>query len=332
MSTIHRIEIPIPFPLKRVNCYYVEDSTPTLIDAGVNLEESRRIIQSAIEKTGGSLSRVRRIILTHCHSDHLGLAASISKMSGAEIIVHGWDRHMVPRPGETKFTERREEFREYFMEAGVPEDLVPKCVEIMVQRLKNFFKPFTGETILEGGERLRFDDFDLEVVHTPGHTPGSICLLNRDDGTFFSGDSLLEKTTSNPTAQVRNPEQKSDYRSMFSFEASLDLIGALPVRLVLPGHGRPFSNHRRRVEQLKAHHRERNSEVLGILRTYANGPFGRGGATRFMVAKDLFPEVKGIELFLALSEAQGHLEVLEARGIAASFKQGSARVYCLSKK
>lgn len=332
MSIINRIEIPIPFPLKRVNCYYIQDSVPTLIDAGVNTEEGLRTIQSAIEKTGGSLRDVGRIILTHGHSDHLGLASAIAKMSGAEILIHGWDRHIIPRLGEEKFTESRQQFQEFFMEAGVPEDLVPKCVEAMVQRLKNFFVPFSGETILKGGERIPFDDFDVEVIHTPGHTPGSVCLLNRDDGTLFSGDSLLEKITSNPMAQIRNPEEKSDYRSMSSFQASLDLMGSLPAKQVLPGHGRPFSNHRRRVEQLKAHHRERNSEVLGILRTYENGPAGGRGATRFMVAMDLFSDTKGIELFLALSEAQGHLEVLEARGIAASVKQGTARVYYLSKK
>ena len=244
MSTINRIEIPIPFPLKRVNCYFIQDTVPTLIDAGVNTEEAFRVLQTGVEKHGGSLRDVARIILTHSHSDHLGLAASIAKMSGAEIIIHAWDRYLIPGGGDEQFTEKRRQFWDFFMEAGVPRDLLPKCVEIMVQRLRNFFMPLSGETILEGGERLTFDDFDLEVVHTPGHTPGSICLLNRDDGTLFSGDSLLEKITSNPMAPITNPEQKSDYHSMSSFQASLDLIESLPAKEVLPGHGRPFLNHR----------------------------------------------------------------------------------------
>lgn len=332
MSIINRIDLPIPFPLKRVNCYFIQDSVPTLIDAGVNTEEALKAIESGIEKSGGSLRDVGRIILTHSHSDHLGLAAAIGKMSGAEIIIHEWDRHIIPRLGEENFTERRKQFREFFMEAGVPEDLVPECIEVLVQRLKNYFKPFSGETLIYGGERIPFDDFELEVVHTPGHTPGSVCLLNRDDGTLFSGDSLLEKITSNPMAEIRNPEQKTDYQSMSSFETSLDLIWSLPIKLVLPGHGLPFSNHRRRVEELKAHHRERNDEVLGILRTYETGPAGGRGATRFMIAMDLFPGVKGIELFLALSEAQAHLEMLEARGIAASAKLGTACVYRVIEK
>ena len=91
MTTINRIEIRIPFPLKRVNCYYIKDSLPTLIDAGVNTEESFRTVESEVRKVGGTIEGLRRIILTHAHSDHIGLAPSIAQLSGADVYVQKWD-------------------------------------------------------------------------------------------------------------------------------------------------------------------------------------------------------------------------------------------------
>lgn len=331
MTTVKRIEIRTPFALKRVNCYYIKDSVPTLIDAGVNTDESFETVRSAVKEAGGAIGGLRRLILTHAHSDHIGLVSRIARLSGADVYMHRWDAGRMVRHEEEGSANLGERYRGFFLEAGAPEAMVEQTLRSMSERFRRFYSAFSGEKVLEGGEVFPFDDFSLEVIHTPGHTPGSICIFNRVDGTLFSGDSLLEKITSNPMAEISSPAGRANYRSLERYLASLEVIEALPVTRILPGHGPPFSNHRKRVKELYAHHRARMEEVLKILKEYNANSVAGSGVTPFMVAKRLFHSLEGIELFLGLSEAQGHLEVLHKKGLVFSRKERVQRLYYLSE-
>jgi len=330
MTAVKRIEIRTPFALKRVNCYYIKDSVPTLIDAGVNTDESFEAVKSAVKEAGGTIEGLRRLILTHAHSDHIGLVSRIARLSGADVYMHRWDTGRMVRQEEGS-ANLGERYRGFFLEAGVPKGMVEQTVRSMSERFRRFYSAFSGEKLLEGEEVFPFDDFSLEIIHTPGHTPGSICIFNRIGGTLFSGDSLLEKITSNPMAEIGRPAGKVNYRSLGRYLASLEVIEALPVTRVLPGHGPPFSNHRKRVKELYAHHRARMEEVLKILKENNSNSVAGSGVTPFMVAKRLFHSLEGIELFLGLSEAQGHLEVLHDEGLVFSLKKKVQRLYYLSE-
>ena len=329
MTTIHRIETRTPFPIDRVNCYYIRDSAPTLIDAGVNTDESFDEVESAIRKAGGTVEGLKKIILTHAHSDHIGLVARIVELSGSEVYIHKWDASKMADDGESGFIERIDRFRRFFLQTGVPESVIEKTLSSIFDRFRLFYSGFSGVKPLEGGEIFSFDDFCLEVIHTPGHTPGSICLFDRENGTFLSGDTLLEKISSNPLVEVGSLAEEVDYRSLEQFMSSLHVIEALPVIKVLPGHGGPFSDHRKRVGELFTHHEDRINQVFNILKDN-EAPLGTGsGMTLFSVASAIFGRLEGIDLFLGLSEAKCHLEVLEKKGLVLSQKQGILKVYFL---
>lgn len=327
MTKIHRIELKTPFALDRVNCYYVKDSAPTLVDTGVNTEEAFETLESEIAQAGGKVKELKRIILTHAHSDHIGLVPQLVALSGAEVYIHKWDLPKIAHHDAADFPKWIEKFRGFFLETGVPLATVKQTLKSMSERFSKFYSSFSNVMPLEGGEVFSFDDCSVEVIHTPGHSPGSICLLNRNDGTLFSGDSLLEKITSNPVVELDASALNVDYRAVEQFMTSLELIETLPVTNVLPGHGRPFSNHSLRTRELYSHHEDRMRNILQILESHDENQGALFGVSTFDVANALFGSLDGINLLLGLSEALGHLEVLEQKGLVLSRKEGPKKLY-----
>ncbi len=315
MAEVTWIQVPIPFPVKWVNCYYIEDSIPTLIDTGINSDEGLQAIRSSVEDQGGSLSNIRRIIVTHGHGDHIGLAGRIVDISDAEVFVHPWDRtSLLAAPGQP-LRERSERLDSFLKEAGMPQEEAGHLVETLVQRYDGAFSPLSRQTMLEGDEVFRFDDFDLEVIHTPGHSPGSVALFNRAEGALFSGDSLLEEITFNPATETRADHSASEYKSLASYRASLDLMDSLPIKKVFPGHGSPFSDVEKTITRLRGHHLDRSKKIVSILKEWKARKHDGKGATKLEVAKELFPSAVGVELFHRLAAVHVHLVDLEDRSL-----------------
>jgi len=327
MNRIHRIEVPIPFPLQTVNCYYIPDSAPALIDTGVNSARGLDIITENIRSAGGSLSGLKRIILTHGHTDHVGLAGRIASHSGAAVFIHPWDRDKIPVKGESWLESRLEIFKGFLAEAGLPGETSRRILDTISGRFKQLVGPVEDISTVNGRAVFDFDDMRLEAIHTPGHSPGSICLFNRDDGTLLAGDSLLEKITPNPVIEINPPPEDPDYQSVARYERTLERLGALAVNAVLPGHGPPFRDHARVVRHIQHHHSVRRDSVLDLLKAAADRPEYNGGLTPCQVALRLFPDIKGVDIFLALSEAMGHLDYLKAKGAADMRLHDGVRVY-----
>jgi glyoxylase-like metal-dependent hydrolase (beta-lactamase superfamily II) len=327
MTIIHRIEVPIPFPLKTVNCYYIPDSNPTLIDTGVNSTEGLDIIEKNIRSAGGKVSDLKRIILTHGHTDHVGLAGKIASHSRAAVFIHPWDRDKIPVEGESWLAGRLDMFHGFLAEAGLPGEIGRQILDTISGRFKRLVGSVESISTFNGHAVFDFDDMRLEAIHAPGHSPGSICLYNREDGTLLAGDSLLEKITPNPVVEISPPPEDPGYQSVARYERTLEMLSALAVRTVLPGHGSPFRDHAGVVRQIQRHHRVRRDRVLNLLKSAADQPETNGGLTPYRVALHLFPDIKGVDIFLALSEAMGHLDYLRAKSAADMQLLEGARVY-----
>lgn len=315
------IKVPIPYPVKWVNCYYINDSTQTFIDTGINTDEGLEAIRSAVEHQGGALEKLQRIIATHGHGDHIGLAGRMADISGAEVFVHPGDRANVLTAQGQPLRERSERLRSFLEEGGLPPEEAEGLVETVVQRYDGAFSPLSSQTMLNGDELFQFDDFDLEVIHTPGHSPGSVVLFNRTEGVLFSGDSLLEEITFNPATETRADNEAPDYKSLASYRSSLELMGTLPIEKVFPGHGSPFSNVEKTITRLRNHHLDRSEKILAILKERKARKDGTEGATRFQIAKELFPSAVGVELFHRLAAVYVHLVDLEDKGLATPIRQ-----------
>jgi glyoxylase-like metal-dependent hydrolase (beta-lactamase superfamily II) len=325
MSRVHRIEVPIPFPVKWVNCYYIEDSLPTLVDTPLNTPGSLEFIASFLKDRGARLEDIQRIILTHGHLDHSGLAGRIAEISGADVLVHPWDRSIITVAHAEQAERSTERFRSFLQAAGLPETLVSNLVELIISRSARMISVMSDDRPLKHGDVLPFDDFDLEAIHTPGHTAGSMCLVNRKEGTLFTGDAVYQEVTCNPLFDAANPAGSGPYRALSEHRESLELLRGLPVKSVLPGHGVPHSKHRQRIQRILADHDRRRDDIARILRETGNGD----ESTEFGVATRLFPGMSGIEVFYRVCAVRSHLEILEAEGHLEVSQNGSARSYRL---
>src|SRR4030042_1751775 len=136
MMHIRRIEVPIPTPARWVNCYYIEDSAPTLIDTGVNSDEGMDTIGAALADSGRGFTDLSRIIITHGHMDHAGLAGGLADMSRADLFIHPWEVDTATGPG-AELRQRVRVFGEFLLEAGVPDAARAELMELVALRYQS---------------------------------------------------------------------------------------------------------------------------------------------------------------------------------------------------
>jgi len=329
MTTIHRIACPIPFPLKTANCYYIHDTHPMLIDTGVNSAATLDAIDKTVQKAGGRLAAIEHIVLTHGHTDHVGLAGRLAAISKATVFLHHWDDPKIISGDTEKTAAHIECFRFFLAGAGVPEPLIGAILGGFSMRINTLVSPLKGVDLLNGDETFNFEDFKLRVVHTPGHTAGSICLVNDEQAEIFSGDTLLEKITPNPVVEVNLPGIANGYRSIASYRQSLAKIGGLNAARVFPGHGPVFSGATERATTLTRHFDRRRQVVIRRLQRLAAQTDFADGMSLHRLALAIFPGLEGLDLFLALSEVHAYIELLEAEGLVAAWQDGSVWRYRL---
>ncbi|HUV80037.1 MAG TPA: MBL fold metallo-hydrolase, partial [Candidatus Bathyarchaeia archaeon] len=156
------------------------------------------------------------IAITHLHPDHCGATAALKEVSGAKVALH---------PLQVDYLDIMAEESRKFLGVGIA-------------------KKFSADLVLE--ERLRLGSTELKVIHTPGHSPGSICFYSEDTKILICGDLVFEQGIG------RTDLPSGDMKEL---KNSLETVSALDTELLLPGHGRIIegeSNVKHNYEFLKA--------------------------------------------------------------------------------
>lgn len=305
-SPVKGIPLPTPFPVGPVHVYLIEGPEPTLIDTGPNMEEAWEALVEGLAWLGLSFRRIHRLIITHGHADHYGLAARIVKASGAQVLAHEGDARFIEEHPEELY--RWTAFLERFLpQAGLSPSQASWFRERINQRHAGYAEAVKLSGRLRDGDELRIGGLILRVVHTPGHSPGSLCLYEPREGFLLSGDTLLEKITPNPVLQAFDNFFGERFENLVHYLESLKKLEALPIRKVLPGHRSEIQNVKTRIEAIRLKIEERKGKLLEILR-------GRE-LTLLQATERLFPDLDERQLLLALFDGLAHLDLLKREGL-----------------
>lgn len=299
MDDCHRIGVPTPFAVGRVNCYVLHGDGLTLVDPGPASADAREALAAGLAEEGYELADVDRVLVTHPHMDHFGDAASIARESGATVCAHtdavGW----LTDP-DAQFEREQALFEPFLVSMGLPERLSDTVISLP-ETYRDFRDPVTVDRELVDGDTIDAG-VELEVTYTPGHAPGSVCFLA--DEALFTGDHLLGHISPNPLLTTRPDDPDERTRSLPSYLDALETIQGVDAPVARPGHGDPVTDIDGRVTEILEHHREREERVADLLA--AEGPM-----TAYDVTQELFPDLPATELFPGMSETIGHLDLLE---------------------
>ncbi|MGD9981319.1 MAG: MBL fold metallo-hydrolase [Hyphomonadaceae bacterium] len=304
---VNWVRMPLPFVLKWINLWLLEDGDGwTIVDTGVALEQTREYWRAIFEaKLDGR--PVKRVICTHMHPDHMGLAGWICRKFGATLWMSRLEyitgRMLVADTGR----EAPEEGVAFYRGAGWDEDALDSYKVRFggfgkaVSKVPDAYKRIGDGDVIEIGSR------PWRVITGNGHCPEHVCLWQQELKLFISGDQVLPRISSNVSVFPTEPEGDP----LADWIASCKkLLAAVPNDvLVLPAHNEPFHRLHERLQNLIDGHERALDRVLSRIRQEPRRAIDLFGA--------LFARKIGADLIgMATGEAIAHANCLIGRGLA----------------
>lgn len=309
------ISVPTPFYIGPVNVYLIAEDPVTLIDTGPKTKEAVEALREGLRQARVRTSDIKRIVLTHAHEDHCGLARSLrDEAKDAEVLVHAWETGH--RIGRLEY----EEHRKLLERAGVPPSEI-QTMRKMYEGVRQYADSFEdGEyDELRDEAELEFANGALRIVHTPGHTPGSCSFVREADRTIIAGDCVLKRITPNPILSPDPIDPSKRFASLAEYLVSLARLRTFAPTLIHGGHGAPVHDFEELFNRYLRAIRERQAEVIKLVT--------KAGTTAWDVARQMFPDADDVHRFLATSEAVAHLDLAHSEGKIAVEMADGREVY-----
>jgi glyoxylase-like metal-dependent hydrolase (beta-lactamase superfamily II) len=297
---IQELRIPTPFMMGRVNCYLIEDEPLTLVDTGPNSGKALDELEHQLSDHGHSIEDLELVILTHQHIDHLGLVEIIASRSGAEVAAIDVVVPFIENFGDD--AERDDQFAaELMLRNGISEDVVT-ALRSVTRSFRGWGSKADITRPLADGEKLRFRNRTLEIMHRPGHSPSDTVLWDAERRILIAADHLIAHLS--PNALITRPLDGSTERTqaLVTYMTSLRKTRELPAEIVLSGHGEPITDHVALIDERFERFEHRAEKLYELI---AERP-----RTGHELAQELWGDVAVTQAFLTLSEVIGHVDLL----------------------
>lgn len=312
IEDVVQIKIDVPFAVKYVCLYLIEvNGNKVLIDAGLNMGNWKRKFFSALHDIELSINDIDYCIISHIHIDHIGLLRTLKHKNPEMKIIMNDITHKILEweTNEKNVDEMKKEAKKVaalMVKYGFTEKEAQKVVQFFtfwpkyIQYQKPDMIVNDGDTILD----------NLEVIWTPGHSFGHICIFDRKKRYLFAGDHILSRITPHIGNFVISPALRSKYAT-YNFDnildhylKSLDRIDKLEPKIIFPAHQDIIYNPHQRILEIKKHHENRLQEISNVVK---NNPL-----TPFEISKIHFGnDLDEINSYMAMSEVLGHLIYLD---------------------
>jgi glyoxylase-like metal-dependent hydrolase (beta-lactamase superfamily II) len=276
-----------------------------LVDCGWNTDSAYAALEEGMKEHGSHPSDINKLVITHVHPDHYGMAGRLKQLSSCELVIHEKDAEVINA--------------RYFAPKGLMDDMarfmesngVPPMDTTGMSRgsmgMLGNVAAVPPDTQVKGGETFKVGDFDFEIIWTPGHSPGHICLYEPNRKILLTGDHILPTITPNVSIHAQtHGSPLGDYMR------SLDLLLELDVELVLPAHEFEITDLKKRIGEIETHHEERLQEMVNCVDSGGSTAWDVAGRVKWATGMltDFEPHMQRA----AVGETLAHLEYLFEQG------------------
>jgi glyoxylase-like metal-dependent hydrolase (beta-lactamase superfamily II) len=306
--------LPVPGSLRHINVWLLEeDGGVAVVDTGLKLEESRAAWRSALDGR-----RVTRVLLTHFHPDHLGLAGWLCYKHGAKLWMNRTEYLLARMLIADVRDAPPPEAVAQLVEAGWTDEQVAAMKARGWGNFSKIVSPMpVGHVRIREGDVIRIGNRDWTVWIGSGHTPEHVCFIDFAGKVMIAGDQVLPRITSNVSVTITEPEGDP----LGDWLASIEKFRALPDDLlVLPAHGEPFYGLHARLDRLEEGHVTSLDRLHALL---AEGPRRAVDCFGVLFGRAIDDSILG----LATGEALAHLRHLEVTGRATFELRDGVRYY-----
>ena len=319
---IHRIAVPTPFAVGRINCYLLTGEPLTLVDTGPNSGTSLDHLEQGLAEAGVHIEDLELIVITHQHMDHEGLLEIVARRSGAQVAAVAplatWlADYRASAKGDDAYAQA------IMRRHGVPDD-VNTLLGVLVAALHTYGSRGTVTLPLNDGDTLAMGGHDFSVHQRPGHSPSDLVFFNEETGVLIGGDHLLARISSNAVVSRPLDGNTSGPRPtpLIDYARSLTATRAMDISAVLPGHGDTIENHAALIDTRLRDQARRARKILSLV---SDQPL-----TGHAIAQRMWGEIALKQAYLTLSEVLGHLDMLLADGTVTETDNDGTSVFSAS--
>jgi len=312
---LYRVTVPTPFPVGPVNLYAIREPEPVLLDTGPAMPGAVERLGHLLIECGINAHALRKIVLTHFHIDHVGIAVPLAEQSGAPIYANRVETGQLCAD-----TAMSAFFLSIMDEAGVSDEF-RRQQHAQFEQIRIMGTPLKDFRSIEELAELPCGPATLRLLYTPGHTPGSVSYWEPERRILLAADTVIDKITPNPFLAPDPHGLHGRFPSLRAYLETLERIRELRPAVIHGGHNRPVTDYEKHFEWSMRLHHKRQDAVRSCLRSKPH--------TAMQVAACLFPEEARHGSFLALSEVFAHLDLLEEQGELRREMRGPVAIYSL---